>query len=333
MRSAAARFAPHTRLAQAAWLTLALLASACVREEEPACCAKPEPVAAGPITVNSAEAFATLWDATASLPEAERIAAFKADLTGRLPAFYGPARFDTPEQQDSLNQRIADSITAFPSIREAYLAKAAGFESQLARNVGTFRAAFPDFQLTAPIALVHSLGEMDGGTREQDGQTWLIFGVDGMVRYHPYADESAFFHHELFHTYHRLDDACLEVVCNLWTEGLAVYVADQLNPDAGDAELLLTIPENLVPGTQARLGEAFAHLGGVLESQDEAVMGALFSFSQDETGLPPRRGYYLGFLVATELAKGRTLTELARMPMSEGRPLIAEAVKTLANQP
>jgi hypothetical protein len=36
---------------------------------------------------------------------------------------------------------------------------------------------------------------------------------------------------------------CDQVWCNLWTEGLAVYAAQQLNRDASDSQLLLMQPE------------------------------------------------------------------------------------------
>jgi hypothetical protein len=319
-------------------LALLPLLASCGEKEVVACCAIPEPPEPPPvaIAVNSAGAFATLFDETASLPEAERVAAFRNDLVQRFPAFYGPQRYDTPEAQAQLDQRIARAIAGFPAIREAYLAKAEGFEAQLAANIKTFRAAFPDFAATTPIALVHSLGEMDGGTRGLDGQTWLVFGVDGMVAYHPYANEAAFFHHELFHTYHQTVSPpgdCADVACALWTEGLAVYVARQMNPGASDAELLLTLPKNLVPDTRANLPAAFAQLGSVLSSTDSAAQSALFSFGNDGSGLPMRRGYYLGLLVAEELAKTHSLDQLVRLPMDEVRPLIASAVERLAAAP
>jgi uncharacterized protein YjaZ len=147
-----------------------------------------------------------------------------------------------------------------------------------------------------------------------------------MAQLHDFPDESAFFHHELFHTYHHAADGCATVICALWQEGLAVYVASMLHPKAGLPELLLNIPSNMVPDTDARREQSFAQLRDVLDSSDEKVLGALFMSGDDGSGLPQRRGYYLGLLVAREIGKGRTLTDLAHLPMNEAESLIRAEV-------
>jgi hypothetical protein len=131
--------------------------------------------------------------------------------------------------------------------------------------------------------------------------------------------------------YHHAADGCEKVICALWQECLAVYVASALHPTAGFPELLLNIPPDLVSGTDARRREAFAQLEGVLNSTNDKVPGGLFMFEGDGSGLPRRRGYYLGLVVARELGKKRTLGELAHVPMSEAEPLIRAEVARQAH--
>jgi len=283
------------------------------------------------VAINIAPDFTTFWDATKDLPMAQRVAAFHRDLEPKFPEFYSAARFAKPGGTDDQDERIAAAISKFPEIRAKYTAKVAAFNKALTDNMASFLRAFPDYVPKVPVALVHSLGEMDGGGRTltaKDGtkHDWLIFGADVMAQLHDFADESAFFHHELFHTYHHAADGCEKVICALWQEGLAVYVASALHPTAGFPELLLNIPPDLVSGTEARRREAFAQLEGVLNSTNDKVLGGLFMFEDDGSGLPRRRGYYLGLVVARELGKKRTLTELAHMPMSEAEPLIRTEV-------
>lgn len=295
--------------------------------------------AASPVALNITADFTAFWDATKTLTMDERVAAFHRDMDPKFPGFYDPARFAKPGEPDRQDRRIAAAIAEFPKIRERYEAKVEAFDADLAKNTATFVKAFPDYVPTVPVALVHSLGEMDGGTRvlkAADGseKEWLIFGADVMAEVHDFPDESAFFHHELFHTYHAAHGAsgtCEAVICWLWQEGLAVYVASVLHPDAGPAELLLNKPANLVPAVEAKRKQAFAQLLSVLDSRDEKVGGGLFSFEDDGTGLPRRRGYYLGLLVAREIGTGRTLVELAHMPMSEADPLIRAEVARQAH--
>jgi hypothetical protein len=81
-----------------------------------------------------------------------------------------------------------------------------------------------------------------------------------------------------------------------------------------------------IAATEARRRESFAQLAGVLDSSDDTSMGALFMSGDDHSGLPARRGYYLGLLLARELGRSRTLSELAGMPMHQAEGLLREAI-------
>ena len=282
---------------------------------------------------NIAGDFLTFWDATQDAPMPERVTIFKRDVASKFPSFYGIDRFGGKATWAFRDGTIETSITAFGPIRDAYAAKVAAIDAELPHNTEVFMQAFPDFHPDSPVWILHSLGEMDGGTREIDGKSVLVFGVDGMVKYHNanVHDESAFFHHELFHVYHepRLGP-CAETWCSLWREGLAVYVASKLDPKANEDELLLTLPDNMAAATRAKLLPSLLALKAVLLTQDPAAYADLFQFGGPKVSdLPQRRGYYLGFLVAQELGQTYDLHTLANMPAAEAQPLVAKAVDQL----
>lgn len=324
------------------WVAAAVLAAACGEVSEPAPTQKEE-ISASPAeadetgvlaaetsVLNLADDFVTFWDGTVDLSTEERVAIFKRDVASQFPAFYSIERHGDLFTQEEYDARIAKQIESFGDYRGRYIEKVEQFDADLERNNASFREAFPDFQFVTPISLLHSLGEFNGATRELDGVEHLLFGADLLARIHYWSDDSAFFHHELFHTYQgQYFSDCDEIWCALWTEGLAVYVSAQLNPEAGDPELLLEIPDDMGETTRVRLGEALAHLETVLTSTDEDVYSALFNFKQDETGLPRRRGYLLGYVVAEEVGRGRSLEELAKLSNEEARPLIFDAVGAL----
>ena len=56
-----------------------------------------------------------------------------------------------------------------------------------------FGRAFPDYRPTMPTYLLHSLGEMDGGTRDLGGSIALLFGADMIARYHDAASIGPYF--------------------------------------------------------------------------------------------------------------------------------------------
>jgi hypothetical protein len=278
-------------------------------------------------------AFAAAWDHTATLADADRIAAFEAEMAARPPGFYDPARFETPEQRDRYQARLLRTLKAFPQDR-------AGIEDVSARFSGIFRPAVTSFEARfgpmrgyAPVYLVHSLGEFDGGTRDLPGGSRLLFGADVIARIHT-GDHAIqpFFHHELFHILHeRRFKECPEMWCSLWTEGLAVYVASELNPGAGDEALLLTLPGPIRPAVEKDRAAAVCAVAQRLHSTDPKDYAGLFTFSRLGPALPPRFGYYVGFLVAGELGKTRPINQLASLDNAAALPLVEAALAKLAD--
>ena len=280
---------------------------------------------------NYADDFLAFWESTASLSTADRVKAFKTQVAVLQPSFYGVARYDGRVTEEQHDAAIAKAIDGFAAIRPEYVAEVKTFDTDLNRNIATFKKAFPDFEPNIHIYLLHSLGEMDGGTRDLDGGPALIFGADVMARIHKgWHNESAFFHHELFHVYHKAYlGKCEAIWCGLWMEGLAIHVSEVLNPDATNAELLLDRPLGLVPRTQQALTASLEDLAKALDSEDDDVYADLFNGGPEKTALPRRRGYYLGLLVAREISKTHSIQSLAKMSASEARPLVVKAVNDL----
>ncbi|KQV90096.1 hypothetical protein ASD15_25835 [Massilia sp. Root351] len=284
-----------------------------------------------------AREFVTFWDGSQGMPEAQRVAAFKTQIGARFPEFYGTERYAGTRTQAEQDELIRRNLAGFGPMRQAYLDKVARFDADLPRHIATFTAAFPEFKPTVSTYFVHSLGEMDGGTRELNGRNYLIFGADGMVRYHGAGDEAAFFHHELFHIHH----AAQAVNCDddrladrLWTEGLATYMSKVMNPQASDQEMLLDLPKGSADLVRSRIYASLAQLEQVLDSGDRQQFASLFLMDgRSEGGLPPRRGYMLGYLIAQELGKSRSPAQLAKLSCAEARPLMAAAIRSLQQQP
>lgn len=274
--------------------------------------------------------FLQAYDRTEGQPLPVRIKAFKTDVAEQFPEFYGRARNPGMSQED-YDARIGRVIEGFGPIRESFTSKATSFQALLDPAYVSFSRAFPDMGNVGRIYLVHSFGEMDGGSREYGGQNVLIFGADVMGRAHTYADEEPFFHHELFHIYHaRSFGGCAQMWCSLWAEGLATYVAKSLNPDATNEQLLLTVPEDIPTAIDANMREAVCAVRTRLDSTSNNDRNALFSSGRLNERLPPRFGYYIGFLVARDAGRTHTLQDLAQMDQAAARPVIEASWARLA---
>lgn len=283
--------------------------------------------------VDLATPYASFFDETRDLPSAERVAAFKSRFNGLLPGFFTAKRVGwmTGEQYDAA---IARAFGTFPSIRERYAATTAGFSSLLGPAHGNFVHTFPDLRPIGPIYILHSLGEFDGGTRPVAGHNRLVFGADVIAQLHDFVDERPFFQHELFHVYHaQFFRECEQMWCALWMEGLATLVAQRLNPQASDAELLLSSPRPIRPEVERDRAVAICAVMPLLESKGGASYASLFSNGPALGQLPPRVGYFVGYLVAQEAARDRSLMTLAHLKNADAHRVVKTAMARLAQCP
>jgi hypothetical protein len=280
--------------------------------------------------VDLTDDFAEVWDRTKDLDGTARIAAFKAHFEPILPGFYSHVRHGAPEER--FNGYFLKALKEFPDTRSATADMARRFAALLRPAERSFEREFGPMTGFRPIYLVNSLGEFDGGMRTLGGNGYLMFGADVMARLYAGKDVRPFFHHELFHLHHsRTFRDCSKVWCNLWNEGLATYVAHRLNPAATDAELLLTEPEPLRAAVENNRREAVCTVLREIDSEEGRVNKALFSSARLNERLPGRFGYYVGYLVAAEAAKGRSLVQLADLPNEAVRPLVETSLRALAS--
>jgi hypothetical protein len=85
----------------------------------------------------------------------------------------------------------------------------------------------------------------------------------------------------------------------------------------------------MAESTRKVLPAALAHLESVIDKTDDPIWYGLFSKRGDDTGMPARRGYYLGYLVAAEVARTHDLRGLAKMDCRNVRELVVSAVHKL----
>jgi hypothetical protein len=207
--------------------------------------------------------------------------------------------------------------------------------SDLPRYEARFREAFPDLDYRGEVYFMHSLGGFDGATRTVKGRTALLFGVDMIAYiYGTDANPEPFFHHELFHLYHAQFKGAgsgvkASLLAALWREGLATYVAQELNPRAIGVAIF-GLPRSTPTLAQGRLSALARELRDNLDSDSAQDYARFFTGAREDAPVPARSGYYVGFLVAKELAKKHTMAELTRTPIAQLRPEIEAALDAMA---
>lgn len=263
---------------------------------------------------------------TKNLAPERRADRFVKEIASRHPEFYGDAEFGSPAKLRDAALRLLDparpeGFPGFPPLSDMrFHAVADRIDQDFVAAEARFLAAFPDFACTAAVAFGPSFLHFDGnGYTDGHGQWHMLFGVDAIALLHGPQDMPAFFAHEIFHIYHRqlmgrrVPDPDSVTWWQMWFEGLATYMSQRLNP-ALDAQQVFWIPKDLV---QAMKTKGMVARAARLMLTDFDKTGDNHWFESGHAppgGLPPRAGYYMGYLLATELGRDHALGWLAHLP-------------------
>jgi len=260
----------------------------------------------------------------------DRAQALAATFFGEYAEVYAGAGLKpTPE-------RLRKWLPDFDAIAGQVRKLSADFGRHYQRHVHHFQVEFPDFQRDrAPIYLMPSLFGFDGHLQPWQGKLPLFIGIDGIVRYHGAdANLSVFLDHESFHLYQAqvLPDLIMHdappVYGSLWSEGIATYVSERLNPEATLLQVLLD-DRKLAQLDDASVRDFAAGLSKVLDSV--APEDSTRYFSAGHKGPEPARGGYLvGLLLARRIGRDLPLAQLPRIPTHKVRRLIEQQLTELA---
>lgn len=277
--------------------------------------------------------FLTFWHNVEHEPVDAQVAAFHDVVVPMFPAYYNYIINDWRKNGRDSDQEIAKQLSEFSSVETRYTAKLQEFTSLLDNSIQSFCSHFGDFKVDElEVYVVHSMGFMDGGTRELDGKFYFIFGIDCMAKGHTgWSSERAFFHHELLHVYHNqyFSTEPWEYIWKpIWAEGLAVYVAKQLNPTASVAELLLNYPAGMVDDIERNALRHWLDLQSKLSSSSDADYETYFLTSSTNTDIVIRAGYYLGYLLVQQVSKSMTTSQMIQLKAEHVLPLLQIAVSS-----
>ena len=283
--------------------------------------------------VDAAENCAEFWRGVPGASPETQTRAFEELLRAPHPTLYTAAVLGL---EQPFSSSVPDRLTRFARMRPdpARVEEVRRtLEADLADAAVQFRKTFPDFVAKSSVALVCSLGGFDGGIREVEGAQMLLFGPDVIAAIRPRGfNLRPFLEHELFHV-HQANlhpNAPENVAESLWEEGLATYDSDALNPGATNDEL--SVPDALIAETTPRIPDLSRRLLAHLDDPEGGPVYKQFFYGSTEkvTEVPPRSGYVIGWRIARELGKTRSLAQLARMSPAESRTEIERALHRLA---
>ncbi len=289
--------------------------------------AEPALPEAGCRTTDLMPAFWTFWAAAQSQPGAEQYRLFQQIVERPSAAVYEGIFHQATKPPAEFVPRSLEKV---PEIEGAMRELSARLSKDLPGELGAFRKSFPRFRCSTPVYFVYSAGAFDGATREVDGKTALLFGLDVIARLKE--DLAPLVVHELFHVYH--GEAMAEdpetFGWALWAEGLATYVSRRLNPEVPEQQVCCLPP---IGPARAALDRTAPEALKLLDSEKREDYARYFLGGAAALDIPSRSGYYLGYLIATEAGKTRTLEQLADLTPAEARALEVVELERLSRTP
>jgi hypothetical protein len=229
--------------------------------------------------------------------------------------------------------RIREYLASLAPLRDRLRDQDASMRRDYDALLDTFSTTFPDLAYDRDVYVLPTMYRFDGATRTVARQPTLMFGIDGIVSfYRPGAFSfPVIFDHEFFHVYHQqvLTPRRAEfrgwnpLHLALWSEGLATYVSQRMNPGTSDGVALLD------PSLGERSPAEIAQLARLFLEQSRAEAPNEIWFSggaRRDPRVPARAGYLLGLRAAQIIGKDQELAALARLA---GPALLARIDATL----
>ncbi len=306
----------NLRASALALLMIAPLARADAPSAAPAACA----------VTDLMPAFWSFWDKASGADAAEQYRLFEEMVRKPNAAVYEGVFEGITKPPAEL---IPASFEAVRAVAPAMRGLSSKLTAELPALMTRFRETFPDFRCGTPVYFVYSAGAFDGATRDVSGKTALMFGLDMIARLKEELPPLVV--HELFHVYQeeRLGDPSKAFFWSMWTEGLATYVSRKLNPDVPEQKVCCLPP---IEPIEAALPKLAAEALTLLDSEKTDEY-ARFFYGGQKIEIPERSGYYLGYRVAAEAGKTRSLRELAGLTPAQVRPIVEKELRRMAGVP
>jgi hypothetical protein len=268
-------------------------------------------------------AFWAYWDAAKGLSRDEQVRLFQKRVMEAHPAVYGGVFAGVPKP---VPQIVGESLDHMPAIEAGMRELSGRLSTELPRQIARFREAFPKFRCGTAVYFLYSAGAFDGATRSVSGKEALMFGLDVIARLKE--PLSPLFAHEFFHVYHaeRVPKAPEAFYWNMWEEGLASYVSGKLNP----GEEGCCLPP--APPIDAVLPKILAGALERLDSEKPEDYRPYFLGGSNSPDIPQRAGYLIGYRIAVEAGKTRSLEELADLQPPEVRKLVESGLRRMQSE-
>jgi uncharacterized protein YjaZ len=290
----------------------------------------------GPKIINIMPAFWSFEAEAGKLKsDSARVRLFRERVIEPYSNIYGLKTFKSRGTDKAIAKYLQWVRPYLPRMRQL----TAQVSEEIKPALSRFMKAFPDFDGSkVTIVFMPSLRDFNGQMdKSKNGGVMVLFGIDIMAWQGKNADLPVIFTHELFHAYHYQVNAKTSndyvLYAALWSEGLATYVSQKLNPGTSEAAALQSRElADADPSSVPKIARAFI---GQFSSTSHASFKEFFHYffhGKPKWGLPSRSGYLLGYCVCEQVGRKYSLQQMAHLHDNYLKALIHNAIVSLTGK-
>ncbi|MFO0745327.1 MAG: hypothetical protein U1F43_06560 [Myxococcota bacterium] len=282
--------------------------------------------------VDLADSFIRYAKAAKGASGEERRALWDAMLEAQAPDFFTQVTYRKKEGAERERFK-ASVIEQFWNEVEPRLAALEAVHAIAVRRVlegrKAFQAAFPDFDPRCDFYLTVAFS-FKGKVVDVNGANLLALGLETLGPDGPALDLTIA--HEQFHLHHfRSFSPSGGLYRGVWSEGLASYVAAVLVPNTKLSEVL-GFDGASVDKMASLFDRLVADVLANMDSPDPSLKRAYLGMEPNDSWVPPGSGYYVGLMLAMELAKSHDLATMAGWDADTVHRNMKETLPTLTRE-
>ncbi|MEI6308677.1 MAG: DUF2268 domain-containing putative Zn-dependent protease [bacterium] len=269
------------------------------------------PLADGRRLINLVEAFLSYADEGRDRSEEERTSLWLTRLESLDPSFFNEVLYRKLEgaERDLFRQSLIEQFwnEIVPNVET--LRQVNREAPQLIQDGrSAFQQQFPRFDPQTDYYLTVSFS-FNGKVVDLQGRNTLAIGLEKFTPGSPELPMTIA--HEQFHLYHLAGFSIQGALYrSVWEEGLATYVSALVVPGYRLSQYL-GFSVDRMNEIADRFSELCGRLAGEMSSTDPSMKRAFLGVEENDLGIPPACGYYLGFILVQRLTEQYSLEELA----------------------
>ena len=298
-----------------------------------------------PRVINIAAEFVQYWEQAKDLPMEDKVKLWDEMIESKHKNFYQQIIYQFlygTGMEKAKEEKLIRFLETVPDRIDRIKECAFTMEDEIVETLQLFKAKYPEFVPIFDYYLAISLDQADGAVRPFNNSIICFFGVDAASNIKSKVRRQALIAHESFHLYQfshlmpkimqkygqiNTQQFMAQTGAGFWMfiEGQAVRATEHLLPEAG----LYAVYEKLIPEIKEKMPQLADELLQNMQPMSPQIYKKYFLDPNDDTFVPKKSAYYMGYLIVKELEEEYSMAEMVKWDFDTINQKMADGLKKL----